>query len=107
MAVEEIYNFYNFRIFMTRFEDFEGDNIFEANNLQAYEELYNQLVDTTEKVLEILKDQQSKRNLKWAKGIKNNFKPLEKMLSEITLYKRRQTMFQTFKDHSYNTLFFN
>ncbi|CAG8464942.1 17580_t:CDS:2 [Rhizophagus irregularis] len=40
----------NFRIFMTRFEDFEGDNIFEANNLQAYEELYNQLVDTTEKI---------------------------------------------------------
>ncbi|CAB4438821.1 unnamed protein product [Rhizophagus irregularis] len=70
----------NFRIFMTRFEDFEGDNMFEANNLQACEELYNRLVDTTEKVLEILKDQQSKRNLKWAKGIENNFKPLEKML---------------------------
>ncbi|CAB4426075.1 unnamed protein product [Rhizophagus irregularis] len=60
----------NFRIFITRFEDFEGDNIFEANNLQACEELYNRLVDTTEKVLEILKDQQSKRNLKWAKGLK-------------------------------------
>ncbi|CAB4436245.1 unnamed protein product [Rhizophagus irregularis] len=97
----------NFRIFMTRFEDFEGDNIFEANNLQACKELYNQLVNITEKVLEILKDQQSKRNLKWAKGIENNFKPLEKMLSEITLYKRRQTMPQTFKDLSYNTLFFN
>ncbi|CAB4425108.1 unnamed protein product [Rhizophagus irregularis] len=64
-------------------------------------------IDTTEKILEILQDQQGKRNLKWAKGIENNFKLLEKMLSEITLYKRRRTMPRTYKDHSYNTLFFN
>jgi hypothetical protein len=49
----------------------------------------------------------NKKNFKWVKGIENNFKLIEKMLNEITLYKRRRTMPQTFKDHSHNTLFFN
>jgi len=85
----------------------EDDDLLEDNDLQVCEELYDRLIDTTEKILEILKDQRDKRNLRWAKGIENNFKPMEKMLSEITLYKRRRTMPRTFKDHSCNTLFFN
>ena len=52
-------------------------------------------------------NRRDKGNLRWAKGIEKNFIPMEKMLSEITLYKRRQTIPQTFKDHTHNTLFFN
>ena len=52
-------------------------------------------------------EQQDKENFKWVKGIKENFKLIEEMLSEITLYKRKRTMPRTFKDHSCNTMFFN
>jgi len=60
-----------------------------------------------ERALVILKDQQIKENFKWVRSVEKNFKPVEVMLSEITLYKRRRTMPRTFKDHSYNTIFFN
>ena len=81
--------------------------IVEDENSQIYEELYNHLIDMMEESLEILKDQQRKGNFKWIKSVEKNFKPIEKMLSEITLYKRRRTMSRTFKDHLHNTLFFN
>ncbi|RHZ52159.1 hypothetical protein Glove_464g61 [Diversispora epigaea] len=83
--------------------------IIEKENLEneECEELYNHLIDTMEKSLEILKDQQSKKNFKWIKGVEKNFIPIQKMLSEITLYKCRRVMFRTFKDHSCNTMFFN
>jgi len=81
--------------------------LIEDEESQIYEELYNQLIDTTEKTLEILKDQQSKGNFKWIKDVKKNFKPIKKMLTEITTYKRRKTMPRTFKDNSHNTLFFS
>ncbi|PKY62462.1 hypothetical protein RhiirA4_491055, partial [Rhizophagus irregularis] len=80
--------------------------IIEDENTHVYEELYDHLIDVMERSLEILRDQQSKRNFKWVKGVEKNFKPIEKMLSEITLYKRKRTM-PRFKDHSHNTLFFN
>ncbi|RHZ78119.1 hypothetical protein Glove_168g75 [Diversispora epigaea] len=97
----------NFKVF-TIVDNFEGNNLLsEDNNIQLCEKLYGKLIDTTEKILEILKDQRAKNNLKWAEEIEKNFKPLEKMLSEITLYKRRRTMPRTYKDHSYNTLFFS
>jgi hypothetical protein len=38
-----------------RFEVLKGDNLLEGNNLQDCEELYNQLIDTIERILEILK----------------------------------------------------
>ncbi|PKY52638.1 hypothetical protein RhiirA4_470400 [Rhizophagus irregularis] len=79
----------------------------ENENTQVYEELYDHLIDNMEKSLEILKDQRSKRNFKWIKGIEKNFKPIEKMLSDISLYKQKRTMPRRFKDHSHNTLFFN
>lgn len=60
-----------------------------------------------ERALEILKDQQTKKNFKWVRSVEKNFKPIEVMLSEITLYKRRRTFPRTYKDHSHNTLFFN
>ncbi|CAB4433197.1 unnamed protein product [Rhizophagus irregularis] len=66
--------------------------IIEDENTHVYEELYNHLIDVMERSLEILRDQQSKRNFKWVKGVEKNFKPIEKMLSEITLYKRKRTM---------------
>ncbi len=59
-----------------------------------------------EKTLEILKDQQDKENFKWIKSVEKNFKLVEKMLSKITIYKRKRIMPRTFKDHSYNILFF-
>jgi hypothetical protein len=80
--------------------------IIEDENTHVYEILYDHLIDVMERSLEILKDQQSKRNFRWVKGVEKNFKPIEKMLSEITLYKRKRTM-PRFKDHSHNTLFFN
>jgi hypothetical protein len=44
----------NFRISITSSEDFKGDDLFEDNDLQVCEELYNRLINTTEKILEIL-----------------------------------------------------
>lgn len=79
----------------------------EDEDLVVYEEVYIRLIDVMEKTLEILKDQQDKKNFKWVKGIEKNFKPIEDMLTEISVYKRRRTMPRTFKNHSYNTLFFN
>ena len=64
----------------------------EDEDSRIYEELYNQLIDIMEKTLEILKDQQSKGNFKWIKGVEKNFKPIKKMLTEIMIYKRRKTM---------------
>ncbi|CAB4425386.1 unnamed protein product [Rhizophagus irregularis] len=54
-------------------------SLISVSNLFTYKFVRN-YIDTTEKILEILQDQQGKRNLKWAKGIENNFKLLEKML---------------------------
>jgi hypothetical protein len=79
----------------------------EDENSIIYEEVYNRLIDIMERSLEILKDQQGKKNFKWVKGVEKNFKPIEDMLAEISVYKRRRTMPRTFKDHSHNTLFFN
>ncbi len=81
--------------------------IIEEENLQEVEELYEQLIDITERVLEVLKDQQSKKNSQQIKSVEKNFKAIETMMSEVTVYKRRRTMPRTFKDHSHNTLFFN
>ncbi len=44
----------NFRQFM-RFETFEENNPLENNDSHICEELYDRLIDTTEKILEILK----------------------------------------------------
>lgn len=82
------------------------DEVIEDEDAEVHDEIYNQLIDVTEKTLEILKDQQMKKNFKWVRGVEKNFKLIEVMLSEITLYKRRRTM-PRFKDHSQNTLFFN
>jgi hypothetical protein len=79
----------------------------EEKNLQEAEDLYERLIDVTERVLEVLKDQQSKKNSQWIKSVEKNFKAIEMMMSEVTVYKRRRTMPRTFKDHSHNTLFFN
>jgi hypothetical protein len=107
----------------------EGDNLLEGDNLQDYEELYDRLIVTTERILEILKgnirifyiysksfinmylilfviNQRDKKNFKWVKNIEKNFKPIKNMVSEITVYKKRRTM-PRFKDHSHNTLFFD
>ncbi|RHZ84589.1 hypothetical protein Glove_79g125 [Diversispora epigaea] len=70
---------------------------------KVYEDMYCKLI----KLIDILKDQQCKKNFKWIKGIEKNFKPIEEMLNEISVYKRRKTMPRTLKDHSHNTLFFN
>ncbi|RHZ57151.1 hypothetical protein Glove_393g48 [Diversispora epigaea] len=93
---------------ITNIKSLEDNNLLsEDNDSESCKELYNHLINITEEILEILKDQQAKQNLRWIKGIEKNFKPLEKMLSEITLYKRRRTMPRTYKDHSHNTLFFD
>jgi hypothetical protein len=76
------------------------------DDVEVYDEIYNRLIDITERVLEILKDQRMRKNFKWIQSVEKNFRPMEVMLSEITLYKRRRTMPRTFKDHSHNTLFF-
>ena len=64
----------------------------EDKDSRIYKKLYNQLIDIMEKILEILKDQQSKGNFKWIKDVEKNFKLIKKMLTEIMIYKRRKTM---------------
>ncbi|CAG8477195.1 14377_t:CDS:1, partial [Cetraspora pellucida] len=81
--------------------------IVEDEISQTYEELYIRLINATENVLEILKDQQNKKNFRWIKNVKKNFKPMEQMVSEIHSYKRRKVMPRTLKDHTNNTLFFD
>ncbi|CAB5361183.1 unnamed protein product [Rhizophagus irregularis] len=70
----------------------EGDNLYEENDLQNCEELYNRLIVITERILKVLKDQQDKGNFRWVKSIEKNFKPIETIMSEIILYKRKRTM---------------
>ncbi|PKB98566.1 hypothetical protein RhiirA5_431162 [Rhizophagus irregularis] len=45
----------------------------EDENLQVCKEIYKRLISTTEKVLDILKDQQDKGNFKWVKSVEKNF----------------------------------
>ncbi|PKB97131.1 hypothetical protein RhiirA5_433677 [Rhizophagus irregularis] len=45
----------------------EGDNLYEENDLQNCEELYNRLIVITERILKVLKDQQDKGNFRWKK----------------------------------------
>ncbi|RHZ46202.1 hypothetical protein Glove_629g16 [Diversispora epigaea] len=73
------------------------ENILDEDS-KVYEDMYRKLID-------ILKDQQSKKNFKWIKGIEKNFKPIEEMLNEISVYKRRKTMPRTLKDHSQYIIF--
>ncbi|CAG8598186.1 6695_t:CDS:1, partial [Racocetra fulgida] len=79
----------------------------DDDDSQACEELYAHLIEITGKTLEILKDQQNKKNYKWVKNIKKNFNSIEQITSEIASFKQRRTMSCTFKDHLHNTLFFN
>src|SRR5437868_1748727 len=51
-------------------------------NSEFYEEMYNRLIDVMERSLEILKEQQSKKNFKWIKGVEKNFRPIENILAE-------------------------
>uniref|UniRef100_U9U4A6 Uncharacterized protein n=1 Tax=Rhizophagus irregularis (strain DAOM 181602 / DAOM 197198 / MUCL 43194) TaxID=747089 RepID=U9U4A6_RHIID len=44
----------------------------EDENLQVCKEIYKRLISTTEKVLDILKDQQDKGNFKWVKSVEKN-----------------------------------
>ena len=55
--------------------------------MKVCDEVYNRLINVMERTLEILKDQQTKKNFKWVQSIEKNFKPVEVMLSELTLYK--------------------
>jgi len=79
----------------------------EDEDTKIYDKIYNRLIDVTERTLEILKDQQMKKNFEWVQNIEKNFKSIKVMLSEITFYKQRKIMPRTFKDYSHNTLFFN
>ena len=45
----------SFKIFITRLQAFQSNDLLEDNDLQVCEELYEHLIDTTEKILEILK----------------------------------------------------
>jgi hypothetical protein len=99
-SLSQVINFRQFTLQLSNIENVEDEDV------EIYDEIYNRLIDSMERILEILKDQQIKKNVKWIRSVEKNFQPIEVMLSEITLYKRRRTMPRTFKDHSHNTMFF-
>jgi hypothetical protein len=59
----------------------------QDKNSEVYEETYMRLVNIMERSLELLKDQYNKKNFKWIKGVEKNFKSIEEMLNEISVYK--------------------
>ncbi|GES93179.1 hypothetical protein GLOIN_2v1481686 [Rhizophagus clarus] len=62
-----------------------------TNEHKECEDLYNQLITTTENILQILKEQKATENLKWAKSVKKIFIQLlrcKRKLNHINAYKK-------------------
>jgi hypothetical protein len=69
--------------------------------------LYNELIVSTTKVLNLLEEQKAAGNIRWIKNVKKNFIPITEMVEEIEKYKRKITMPLTWKGHTNNTRFLN
>ena len=68
--------------------------------------LYDKLIESTTKALDLLQQQKAAGNLHWIKGVRQNFTPIIKMVEEVERYKRRRTMPLTWRGHTHNTRFF-
>jgi hypothetical protein len=69
--------------------------------------IYDRLIDVTEKALGYLKEHKETKNSRWIKGVERNFLLIENMVREVETYRHRRTMPLTWKDHSNNTRFLN
>ena len=54
--------------------------------------LYNELITSTTKVLNLLEEQKATGNTRWIKNVKKNFIPIIEMVEEVERYKRKRTM---------------
>ena len=65
--------------------------------------LFDDLIDTTEKALTLLKEQKSAGNIKWCKGAMKSFNGIIKLVKEVEQYRRKRTMPLTWKGHTNST----
>jgi len=54
--------------------------------------LFDDLIDTTEKALTLLKEQKSAGNIKWCKGAMKSFNGIIKLVKEVDQYRRKRTI---------------
>ncbi|CAG8542548.1 12522_t:CDS:1 [Gigaspora margarita] len=78
----------NISQFISHNDNITNFNVIEdEESVQNSDKIYTRLINTTKKILEILEDQQNKKNYRWVKNVEKNFRPIEKMADEITSYK--------------------
>ena len=78
-------------------------NQIEIESVEEDIGLFDDLIDTTEKVLALLKEQKSAGNIKWCKGVMKSFNGVTKLVKEVEQYRRKITMPLTWKGHTNNT----
>ena len=88
--------------YINNIEHIAQDTDSEIENCDAF---YNELIVSTTKALDFLKEQKSAGNIRWVKSVKKNFIPIMEMVKEIEKYKRKRTMPLTWKGHTNNTRF--
>jgi hypothetical protein len=74
---------------------------------EDYNNIYDKLIETTTKALELLQEQKTASNFHWIKGVEKNFAPITKMIEEVERYQRKRTMPYIWKGHTNNTRFLN
>ncbi|CAG8850941.1 21696_t:CDS:1, partial [Racocetra persica] len=75
-------------------ENYENSDDNNSDDLYENYELY------LTKALEIVREQKTKQNYKWSKSVKSSFAGLQKIVTDIEIYKRRTTNPRTWKDHN-------
>ncbi|PKY56448.1 hypothetical protein RhiirA4_476750 [Rhizophagus irregularis] len=84
-----------------------ANDILNFNNhntiIQCESEIFDDLIDTTEKALTLLKEQKSAGNIKWCKSAMKSFNGIIKLAKEVEQYQRKRTMPLTWKDHTNST----
>ncbi|CAG8831549.1 15829_t:CDS:1, partial [Racocetra persica] len=79
----------------------------ESEEEEDYDRVYDELISTTTKALNILKEQKTFNNIQWIKSIKKNFNSVNKMVDEIEQYQQKRMMPLTWKEHTHNTRYLN
>ena len=65
--------------------------------------IFDDLIDTTKKVIALLEEQKLAGNLKWCRAAKKSFDPLTKLIEDVEQYRRKRTMPLTWKGHTDST----
>ncbi|GES95941.1 ATP-dependent DNA helicase Pif1 [Rhizophagus clarus] len=78
-------------------ENYHKDLNITDESTEGDMELFDDLIDTTEKALTLLKEQKSAGNIKWCKSAMKSFNGIIKLVKEVEQYQRKRTMPLTWK----------